>query len=96
MSATTTTPLPTTPAASAVPFERPRLRVGAIVWGVFVIAIASLVLWVTGDDTRREGFLEWVTTLTPGGFALVGVLVLGALLLLAGVLAAIRGPRARA
>jgi hypothetical protein len=74
---------------------RPHVRAGAIAWGLIVIATASLVLWVAFDPDRREGVTEWATSLTVGGFVLVGVLVLGGILLVSGILAAIRRAQRR-
>jgi len=75
---------------------RPYVRAGSVAWGLILIAAASLVLWVTGDDARREAVAEWTRTLTPGTAVVVAVLVLGGILLLAGVLAAIRRVQRRA
>ena len=87
MSDETTTP--TTPLQTPAPI-RPHVRAGSIASGAIVVAVAALVLWVTSEPSRREAVTDWALTLTPGGAALVGVLVLGGFLLLGGVLAAIR------
>lgn len=75
---------------------RPRVRAGSIAWGLIVITAASLVLWVAYDPARRSAVTDWALSLTPGGVVLVGVLALGGILLLAGVLAAIRRAQRRA
>ena len=54
---------------------RPHVRAGAIAWGLIVIAAASLVLWVALDPDRRAAVTDWATSLTLGGFVLVGVLL---------------------
>ena len=69
---------------------RPRIRWGAIVWGLIVCAIAGATLAVTSEGERREGFALWLTRLTPGGIWLIVVLLAGGILLLLGLLAAIR------
>jgi len=95
---TDTTPLPESPfadspiaeSAPATPvIPRPRIRAGAVVWGLFVIGVASATLYVIADASRRTALFSWATTLTPGGAVLVGVIALGAVLLLLGVLGAI-------
>ena len=83
---TTTT---TTPAA------RPHVRAGSIAWGLIVIAAASLALWVSAVPARRTAVADWVLALTPGDAALVAVLACGAIVLIAGVLAAIRRAQKR-
>lgn len=69
---------------------RPHVRAGSIVWGAIVITVAALALWVAVSGTRREAAIDWMLALTPGTAAVVGVLALGGILLIAGVLAAIR------
>jgi hypothetical protein len=76
--------------APAVRGARPRIRSGAIAWGLIVMATAGGVLFALADPARRAAFTAWLTTLTPGGAILVGVIALGTLLLLLGVLAVIR------
>ena len=77
-------------ADEAAPVARPHVRAGSIAWGLIVITGAALVLWVIAEPARRSAVAEWATTLTPGGVALVAILACGAILLLAGVLTAIR------
>lgn len=74
---------------------RPRVRWGAIAWGFIAIAITGLVLSVVASPGSRDGFVDWVLGLGVGGAIVVGVVVLGAFILLQGVLAlARRGHRA--
>ncbi len=82
------TPESTTPQSPVA--ARPRIRAGAIAWGLIVIAVAAGTLYTIASDERREAAVRWFSTLTPGGAAIVGVLVLGGFLLLLGILAAIR------
>ena len=94
-----TTPLPATePEPRQVDYSslpRPRIRFGAIVWGVIVCAIAATVFWISTDEARRNAFGDWLTGLTPGTAGLIGMLVVGALLLLWGALAAVRRSQER-
>ncbi|GAA3736485.1 hypothetical protein GCM10022239_10420 [Leifsonia bigeumensis] len=69
---------------------RPRIRFGAIAWGLIVCAIAGAVLTVIGTPGARSAFASWLGSLTPGGYVLIGVLVLGGLILLWGLLGVIR------
>lgn len=75
---------------------RPRIRWGAIVWGLLVGTVAVATLAVTRTAASREDFALWLAQLTPDGIWLIVVLVAGGILLLLGLLAAIRrtqGPR---
>ena len=74
---------------------RPRIRFGAIVWGLLVCGIAATVFWIATDAARRNAFGDWFAALTPGTAGLIVMLVVGALLLLWGGLAAIRRSQER-
>lgn len=75
--------------ASATSSARPRIRSGAIAWGLIVCGIAVTVLLVIGSPRSRAGFAHWLGALTPGGHVLIGVLALGGLILLWGLLGVI-------
>lgn len=77
------------------PDERPRIRAGAIAWGLIVIAAAVGLLTIAIDPNRRDAVITWVMNLTPGNAIVVGVLVLGGFLLLMGLLAGIRKAQRR-
>ncbi len=72
------------------PAPRPHVRAGSLVWGAIVITVAALTLWVAVSDTRREAAIDWMLALTPGTAGIVAALACGGILLIAGVLAAIR------
>ncbi len=76
--------------AAAPRIRRPRIRWGAIVWGLIVGTIAVVTLAITRTTEGREGFVLWLTRLTPGGIWLIVVLAVGGILLLLGLLSAIR------
>jgi hypothetical protein len=69
---------------------RPRIRWGAIAWGLLVGTIAVATLAITRTAAVREDFALWLTQLTPGGIWLIVVLAAGGILLLLGLLAAVR------
>ncbi len=85
-----TTPTGTAGAGTHGALPRPRIRVGAIVWGVLLCAVAGLTLWVATDPARERAFADWLEGLPEGAAGLLLLLILGALLLLWGALAAIR------
>jgi hypothetical protein len=102
MTATTetapTTPLGSTgPITPAAPLPRPRIRVGAVVWGLVVTAIGAGSLYLLTSPERRQAAVDWVQSLTPFGFVIVGFAALGALIFVIGILVLIRdGQRRRA
>jgi hypothetical protein len=69
---------------------RPRVRVGAIVWGALVLAFAVAVLLVDGTDAGRSTFDAWQASLTPAGWAVTGIVALGVIVLLIAGTSAIR------
>lgn len=80
MSSTETTPLP-----GALMPRRPRIRLGAIVWGLFAAAVAVGLLIVSGDQGLRAELVDAALTLSPGAIAAVVVAALGGLALLIGL-----------
>jgi hypothetical protein len=73
----------------------PRVRAGAIAWGLIVVAISvSVLVTVSGPASRRE-FAEWLGRATPGSIAIIALLSLGALILLLAALAVIRRAQRR-
>jgi hypothetical protein len=68
----------------------PRVRIGAIVWGLIVIVIGAGSLAVLGSAERRDAVVDWLVHLTPAQGWLIVVLVAGAILLLSGAAALVR------
>ncbi|WP_308466061.1 hypothetical protein [Rathayibacter soli] len=94
-----TTASPTTAAPSAASPDatgrqparpRPRIRSGAIVWGLLVSATAVLILTVVGSPTNGAAFSAWAGALGAGGVILTAVIALGAFILLMALLSLIR------
>jgi hypothetical protein len=95
-----TIPLPRTDEWGTRPVDasslaRPRVRFGAIVWGLLVCALAATIFWISTDERRRVAFGDWISNLTPGTSGLIAMLILGTLLLIWGGLAAIRRSQER-
>lgn len=84
-----TTPIDAVPAETRF-YARPRVRFGAIAWGLIVCTIAGTVLAISTSARNRAAYAEWLATLTGGTLALGVVLVLGGFSLLIGLLALIR------
>lgn len=64
---------------------RPRIRWAGIIWGLVFAGIAATVLWIVLDPARIELVEQWWATLTPAGLLIAVLLVLGGLLLIAGL-----------
>ncbi|WKK72882.1 hypothetical protein Q0F99_08415 [Rathayibacter oskolensis] len=73
MTAETTTP------------RRPRIRAGAIVWGLVVAALSFLLLLVASDSSLRADVVEWAVALGQGGATALTIAVLGGIALLVGL-----------
>lgn len=75
--------------SASAPLPRPRVRVGALLWGLVLTGAAAWVLWIAADRTRREGTREAVLTATPLEWTVAIAIALGstvALIALAAVL----------
>ena len=77
-------------AAPANALPRPRIRVGAVLWGLVLVALAVAVLWAVANPARRSAALETVLTLSPLGWAVVVLVTLGATITLLALAAVIR------
>jgi hypothetical protein len=69
------------PAATPRP-PRPRLRLGAIVWGLIVTATAAVALSLASARESRAGVAEWLGGLTVGAIGLILLLAAGSVVLL--------------
>lgn len=74
---------------------RPRIRSGAIAWGLIVCAISVTVLATISSPEGRSGFLNWTLGLGAGGLTLMLVLGLGCFILLLAGLSLIRRAQRR-
>ncbi len=83
---TSTEPTDTT----IIPDPRPRIRAASVAWGLIVIAVSTTVIWVVSAASRRALFDDWILGLTPASITVLAVLLLGAILLLVGILVGIR------
>ncbi|UOE43886.1 hypothetical protein [Agromyces larvae] len=69
----------------AAPLPRPRVRWGAIIWGLVLAGIAAGTLWIVLDPALRDDVSEWWFALTPAGMLLAALVAVGGLLLIAGI-----------
>jgi len=74
---------------------RPRIRTGAVVWGLIVTAVGAGALWLLSSPDRRQAALDWALSLTPFGFLIVGLALLGAVIFVIGVVVLVRDAQRR-
>jgi hypothetical protein len=74
----------TEPTASASPEATPRVRVGAIAWGLVVCVIAATVLAIVTDTARSVAVANWFGEITIGNIWMIALIFVGALTLLIG------------
>lgn len=77
-------------AVSAERLPRPRVRVGAIIWGLIVATIGGLAVYVQSSPLRRADAVEFALGLTPLELGIGVVIALGVLVLLIAGLALLR------
>ena len=75
--------------------QRPRIRSGAIVWGLIVSATAVFLLAIVTSPANSAAFSTWTGSLGWGGAILAGVIALGAFILIMALLSVIRGAQRR-
>lgn len=63
----------------------PRVRWAGIIWGLVFAATGWFAVWTMLAQDRRAAFSGWILSLDGGGWAIVGALALGALLLVIGL-----------
>jgi hypothetical protein len=68
----------------------PRIRWAGIVWGLVFAAAGWFAVWTLLSAERRAAFAEWILTLDNGGWAVVAAFTVGGLLLVLGLVAALR------
>jgi hypothetical protein len=94
---TATAPLPTAAAEVERPADpRPRIRFAAIAWGVVFASAALILLGTVVDPARRAMAADWLLSLEGGAVGVILVLTVGGLLVLGGVLGAVRRWQRRA
>lgn len=87
MTDTTTT---TTPMQADENLPRPRIRIGAALWGLVLVAAGGGVLWIFTDPARREAASLAVLGLDGFGWSIVALVTVGGVLTLVAFAAVIR------
>lgn len=84
------TATPEAVASATERLPRPRIRIGAVLWGLVLLTAGGTVLWIATSPTRRADALEAVLGLDGFGWAVVVVITLGATITLLALAAVIR------
>jgi hypothetical protein len=93
-----TAPIGTPVLTVTVPYSTslvPRIRTGAIVWGVIVSALATAFLVATGTPERRASVAHWINGLSAETLGLFGLLALGIFIVLIAVVSAVNRAQRR-
>lgn len=86
---------PWSPASAAVTAQRlrssgpPPVRWGGIIWGALLIVFAVVTLTIVSSPARLADVTVWIATLTPGAALAVWIAVLGLLIVVSALVAAI-------
>jgi hypothetical protein len=67
---------------------RPIIRWGGVVWGALFAAFGAAVLWMLATPGARDGVIQWTRSLGPWGAGIIGLIALGALILVLGIVSA--------
>lgn len=89
-------PTPAVPATMPDELPRPRIRIGAVLWGLVLLAAGTTALWIATSPARRADALDTVLGLDGFGWTVVIVVALGATITLLAFAAVIRRLQARA
>ncbi|MGV8852495.1 MAG: hypothetical protein ACOH1M_08015 [Rhodoglobus sp.] len=73
----------------------PRIRFGTIVWGLLVFAAGATLLTALRTPGRRDQLADWALSLAPSDSMLIVTIVVGAIVLILGLLAVIRSQQKR-
>ena len=90
----TSTPTASTPRGTEA-LPRPRIRTGAVIWGLLLVALAGTALWVALVPSRREAVVAAVTGLDGFGWTVVAVVTAGGIMTLVALAAVIRAGQHR-
>ncbi|TXK18529.1 hypothetical protein [Homoserinibacter sp. GY 40078] len=77
------------PTADA-PALRPRIRVGALLWGLVLVAVGATTLWIATSRDRRAATLDALVGLDPLGWSVIAVIVVGGIITLIALAAVLR------
>lgn len=77
-------------ATGAEPLSRPRIRTGAVIWGLLLTALGAWVLWIASSPSRRSDALDAVMGLDAFGWTVIVLVAVGGFVTLLALAAVIR------
>lgn len=77
------------------PADRAPVRWGGVVWGLLLLLFAGGTLWVVSSPSRLTAWDRWASTLTPATAWALGIAVVGLVIVVSGLLGAIRSAQRR-
>jgi hypothetical protein len=86
-------PIPASDPTETLP--RPRIRTGAAIWGLLLLALGAASLWVALSPERRDDFVQTMLTLDGFDITVIVVIALGGALTLVALAAVIRRVQTR-
>jgi len=81
------------PAVEVLP--RPRIRTGAVIWGLLLATVAGVALWIAASPARRADALDTVLGLDAFGWTVVATVTLGGVITLIALAAVLRRLQSR-
>jgi hypothetical protein len=86
---------PTVTATDIDVAPRPRIRTGAVIWGLLLAALGAGTLWLASSPSRRRDALDAVLGLDAFGWTVTVVVAVGGTLTLLALAAVIRALQRR-
>jgi len=86
---------PTDEYSQAPDAARPRVRIGAVVWGLIVCIVAASTIAVAVDPARSTAVIDWISELTGPTIGLITLISAGSILLLLGLVSLLRQAQRR-
>lgn len=69
---------------------RPRIRAGAVIWGLLLVAVAAGVLWTASSPIRLADARDAILGIDGFGWTIVGVIAVGTTLTLIALATVVR------
>jgi len=89
------TPIPTETTSSDPDAARPRVRIGAVVWGLIVTIVAAVTTLTVLDPVRSAEFADWAGDVSGESIGLIALIAVGGLILLLGLVSLLRQAQRR-
>jgi len=88
-------PIPPETVSSEADATRPRVRIGAVVWGLIVTIVAAVTIVTTLDPVSSAEFADWAGNVSGESIGLIALIAIGGLILLLGLVSLLRQAQRR-